>query len=103
MRRIEQTGSIIVLTAEQYLSEKETLAKKQEELKEQICRCEEQMEAERKQQSEDQGRHTSVSHMATLTDEMLKAHLYDAVERIIVHDGESIEIVWKFDERKILA
>lgn len=35
--------------------------------------------------------------MNNLTDTELKTHLYDAVERVIIYDTESIEIVWKFD------
>lgn len=35
--------------------------------------------------------------MDNLTDAKLKTCLYDAVERVIIYDTESIEIVWKFD------
>ena len=36
--------------------------------------------------------------MTGLSDDKLREHLYDAVERILVHDAESIEIIWKFDD-----
>jgi len=88
------------LTADQYLAEKEAIAKKQEELQMQIAQCEVQIEAERENLAQEQARLSSVSHMADLSEEMLKVHLYDAVERIVVHDRQSIEIVWKFDEIK---
>ena len=81
-------------------AEKEAIAKKQEDLQSQIARWEAQIEADRENQAQEQARRSSVSHMANLSEEMLKAHLYDAVERIIVHDRQSIEIVWKFDEIK---
>ena len=38
--------------------------------------------------------------MSGLSDDKLREHLYDAVERILVYDAESIEIVWKFNEIK---
>ena len=36
--------------------------------------------------------------METLTEEQLRLHLYDAVERVVIWDENSIEIVWKFDQ-----
>ena len=27
-----------------------------------------------------------------------RLHLYDAVDRVLVYDAETIEIVWKFDD-----
>ena len=39
--------------------------------------------------------------MTGLPDDKLREHLYDAVERVLVYDTETIEIVWKFNEAKI--
>lgn len=39
--------------------------------------------------------------MTGLPDDKLREHLYDAVERVLVYDAETIEIVWKFNESKI--
>ena len=36
-----------------------------------------------------------------MSDDKLREHLYDAVERVLVYDTETIEIVWKFNESKI--
>lgn len=38
--------------------------------------------------------------MTGLSDDKLREHLYDAVERVLVYDTETIEIVWKFNEAK---
>lgn len=38
--------------------------------------------------------------MTGLSDDKLREHLYDAVERVLVYDTETIEIVWKFNESK---
>ena len=35
-----------------------------------------------------------------MSDAKLREHLYDAVERVLVYDSESIEIIWKFNEVK---
>ena len=39
--------------------------------------------------------------MTGLSDDKLREHLYDAVERVLVYDTATIEIVWKFNESKI--
>ena len=39
--------------------------------------------------------------MTGLPDDQLREHLYDAIERVLVYDTETIEIVWKFNESKI--
>ena len=49
--------------------------------------------------AEDQ--HEAASRMTGLPDDKLREHLYDAVERVLVYDAETIEIVWKFNESKI--
>ena len=43
----------------------------------------------------------TVTRMSGLSDDKLREHLYDAVERVVVYDTETIEIVWKFNESKI--
>ena len=45
--------------------------------------------------------HEAASRMTGLSDDKLREHLYDAVERVLVYDTETIEVVWKFNESKI--
>lgn len=86
------------ITAEEYLLGKDELTKKQAALKVQLEECEAQFEAIHKMSVEATAQQETVKRMSGLTDDKLREHLYDAVERIIVHDAESIEIVWKFND-----
>ena len=45
-------------------------------------------------------RQEAVGKMTGLSDAKLREHLYDAIERVLVCDSESIEIIWKFNEVK---
>ena len=89
------------LTPEEYLSGKEALAQKQAALKEQLVTCETQFEAFRHQGLDAEEQHETASRMTGLHDDKLREHLYDAIERVLVYDTETIEIVWKFNEAKI--
>ena len=89
------------MTPEEYLSGKEALAQKQAALKEQLVTCETQFEAFRHQGLDAEERYETASRMTGLPDDKLREHLYDAVERVLVYDTETIEIVWKFNEAKI--
>lgn len=86
------------ISAQEYLEQKEALTTKEAALKEQLRECEARMEeAQKMSEAATEQQHT-VSHMTGLSDEQLKAHMYDAIERVLVYDAESIEIVWKFND-----
>ena len=89
------------LTPEEYLSGKDALAQKQAALKEQLESCETQLEVFHQQSLDAEDQHEAASRMTGLPDDKLREHLYDAVERVLVYDAETIEIVWKFNESKI--
>lgn len=89
------------LTPEEYLSGKDALAQKQAALKEQLETCETQLEVFHQQSLNAEEQHEAASRMTGLPDDKLREHLYDAVERVLVYDTETIEIVWKFNESKI--
>lgn len=89
------------LTPEEYLFSKDSLTQKQAALKEQLVTCETQFEAFRQQGLDAEERHETARRMTGLPDDKLREHLYDAVERVLVYDTETIEIVWKFNEAKI--
>lgn len=86
------------ITAEEYLIGKDELAKKQAALKEQLDECEAQYEANHQKSLVATEQQQTANRMTGLSDDKLREHLYDAVERILVYDAESIEIVWKFDD-----
>lgn len=86
------------ITADEYLTGKDELAKKQAALKEQLDECEAQYEANHQKSLAATEQQQTASRMTGLSDDKLREHLYDAVERILVHDAESIEIIWKFDD-----
>jgi len=89
------------LAPEEYLFSKDSLTQKQAALKEQLVTCETQFEAFRHQGLDAEERHETASRMTGLHDDKLREHLYDAIERVLVYDTETIEIVWKFNEAKI--
>ena len=86
-----------VLSKEEYLLQKNTVVKRQTMLKAQIEDCEADIQKKHNIASVDEKRRQMLRPMDALTDAKLKTHLYDAVERVIIYDAESIEIVWKFD------
>ncbi|MCD7822681.1 MAG: recombinase family protein [Oscillospiraceae bacterium] len=86
------------ITAEQYLTTKDDLTVKQSELKQQIADLEEQLKASFQEENIAENQRESASHLSTFTDEELREHLYDAVEKVLVYDGKSVEIVWRFGE-----
>ena len=86
------------ITADEYLTGKDELAKKQAALKEQLDECEAQYEANHQKSLVASEQQQTANRMTGLSDDKLREHLYDAVERILVHDAESIEIIWKFDD-----
>ena len=92
----------LTLAAEQFCGQQKFafLTKKQAALKEQLEECEAQFEATHKMSVEATAQQETVKLMSGLPDDKLREHLYDTVERIMVYDAESIEIVWKFNDIK---
>lgn len=88
------------ITAEEYLSGKDELARKQAALKEQLEESEALYEANQQMSDTASEQQEAVGKMTGLSDAKLREHLYDAVERVLVYDSESIEIIWKFNEVK---
>ena len=86
-----------VLNKDEYLLQKNAVVKHQTMLKVQIEDCEADIQKKHNIASVDEKRRQMLRPMDNLTDAKLKTHLYDAVERVIIYDTESIEIVWKFD------
>lgn len=86
------------LSAEDYLSGKDKLTKKQAALKEQLEECEAKCESIHRQQEAVNEQQEVIGQMTGLSDNQLRLHLYDAVDRVLVYDAETIEIVWKFDD-----
>ena len=88
------------ITAEEYLSGKDELTRKQAALKEQLEESEALYEANQQMSDTASEQQEAVGKMTGLSDAKLREHLYDAVERVLVYDSESIEIIWKFNEVK---
>ena len=86
-----------VLNKDEYLLQKNAVVKHQTMLKVQIEDCEADIQKKHNIASVDEKRRQMLRPMDNLTDAKLKTCLYDAVERVIIYDTESIEIVWKFD------
>ena len=86
-----------VLNKEEYLLQKHAVVKHQAMLKTQIEDCEADIRKKHDIASVDEKRRQMLRPMDNRTTVELKTHLYDAVERVIIYDSESIEIVWKFD------
>lgn len=86
------------VTDEMFLSSRDRLDLQQNLLKEQIKECEQQYGASKRELEAAGEKRQSVSGMAELTEQQLRNHLYDAVERIVVYGPNDIEIVWKFQD-----
>lgn len=85
------------MNKDEYLLQKNAVVKHQTMLKVQIEDCEADIQKKHNIASVDEKRRQMLRPMDNLTDAKLKTCLYDAVERVIIYDTESIEIVWKFD------
>lgn len=91
------------ITDEIFLASRDRLTSQQRMLKEQLEECEKQYEASRQEAEMAVKKQTSVGSMAGLTEQQLRAHLYDAIERILVYGPDDIEIVWKFQDTTATA
>lgn len=86
------------LTADEYLIAKDELTRKQADLKAQLEKSEAELEAAHQKSLAVDEQQQAVSQMSGLSDKQLREHLYDSIERILVYDAETIEIVWKFQD-----
>lgn len=86
------------MTAEEYLIAKDELTTKQAALKEQLEEREAQLEESHQKKVAAAEQQEMVSRMSGLSEAQLREHLYDAVEKILVFDAQSIEIIWKFND-----
>lgn len=91
------------ITAEKYLSLKEDLHEKETKLKEKIEETESDWNELQQANENAMRRREQACPMGELSTKELKKHLYDAVERINIFDGENIEIIWKFDDVAVSA
>lgn len=91
------------ITDELFLSSRDRLTLQQSMLKERIKECESQYEASRKEMEVAGEKQQSINSMTGLTEQQLRDHLYDAIERIIVYGPNDIEIVWKFQDTIVTA
>ena len=86
------------LTRDAYLEEKENLTRRQVQMQEQLHKCQEALGERQHAFEKVSDKQKSLGGMEELTEEQLRLHLYDAVERVVIWDENSIEIVWKFDQ-----
>lgn len=86
------------MTVEEYLVAKDDLSTKQAALKEQLDEREAQLEEIHQKKVALSEQQEMVSQMSELSEAQLREHLYDAVEKILVFDAHSIEIIWKFND-----
>lgn len=84
------------LTQEQYAAARDALTARRRALEEEITACQARLERSQEAEKCAAGTRDKMRQLGGLSDGQLKVHLYDAVERVLVYDGESIEIVWKF-------
>jgi uncharacterized cupredoxin-like copper-binding protein len=69
-----------------------------EELKAEIAETELAYEEYLQAQDQAQKERAIVEQTSSMDDEALKEIMYDAVDRVLVTDNQTIEIVWKFDD-----
>ncbi len=86
------------LTADNYLAQKADLSHKQSEIRGQLSEIEQQMASAEILQDDCKKQAKIVDAYVGLSEEELRSHLYDAIEKVIVYDRSNIEIVWKFNE-----
>lgn len=91
------------ITDDMFLSCRDRLTLQQSILKEQLEECEKQYEASRQAAEMAAVKQKSAESMADLTEQQLREHLYDAIERILVYGPDDIEIIWKFQNTTTTA
>ncbi len=91
------------ITDEMFLSRRNWLTLQQSILKERMEECKKQYEANRQAAGTAAEKQKSVESMADLTEQQLREHLYDAIERVLVYGPDDIEIIWKFQNTTATA
>ena len=86
------------LTVEEYLTVKEQLSKKYILLQEQLEDCKIRLDENRRKAEQLEEQQAVLRQFSGRSDQKLRAHLYDAIEKVLVFDEETIEIIWKFDD-----
>ena len=86
-----------------FLSRRNWLTLQQSILKERMEECKKQYEANRQAAGTAAEKQKSVVSMADLTEQQLREHLYDAIERVLVYGPDDIEIIWKFQNTTATA
>lgn len=88
------------ITREDYLTRKSALLEEEATLNTRLSELEEEIKANAKEAKIITEQQNGIKRYVGLTDEALKEHLYDAVEKIVVYSPDNIEIVWKFNDSK---
>ena len=91
------------ISTEEYRTAKDTLTEKQAALKGQLAECEEQVVRQFEMESNARTHQQETGRMAGISDKQLRKHLYDGVEKVLVYDAATVEIVWKFSDPKQIS
>lgn len=91
------------ITDEMFLCSRDRLTLRQDVLRGRIEECERQYEVSKQEMETADEKQRSAGGMAGLTEQRLREHLYDAIERIVVYGPNDIEIVWKFRDDNMTA
>ena len=86
------------ITREDFIALRAEREKRMEELKAEIAETELAYEEYLQAQDQAQKERAIVEQTSAMDDEALKEIMYDAVDRVLVTDNQTIEIVWKFDD-----
>lgn len=86
------------ITREDFIALRAEREKRMEELKAEIAETELAYEEYLQAQDQAQKERAIVEQTSSMDDEALKEIMYDAVDRVLVTDNQTIEIVWKFDD-----
>ncbi len=91
------------ITREDFIFLRAEREKRMEELKAEIAETELAYEEYLQAQNQAQKERAIVEQTSSMDDEALKEIMYDAVDRVLVTDNQTIEIVWKFDDLFVTA
>ena len=86
------------ISREEFIAARSKREQLQEQLKEEIAQAEAAYEEFLKKEGRAAKDNVLADKTGSMSEEALRACLYDAVERINVTDNEHIEIIWKFDD-----
>lgn len=86
------------LTDPEYLNQKDKLNEREGSINTQINDCKALIEMAAAEGESRSDRLSLIGRFSEFSDDVLKDHLYDAIEKVIVYDSETIEILWKFND-----